>query len=119
MQIEPSSGSQVIRVKQVGLGSEWVNSLKVICSMLATFTSMIVRRNPERAAPKFRLNDSCSVSNARIWSLETRSGRLKSYSRISTSSASGRRSRVKTAGPVSTSGAGSDSTAASRASTSF
>ena len=47
----PSSGAQEIRLKQVGLGSEWVNSLKVICSMWATFTSTMVRRKPDSAAP--------------------------------------------------------------------
>ena len=76
--IVPSSGSQSISEKQVGLGSEWVNSEKVICSMPATLTSMIVRRKPESRAPNDRLKDSCRVSSARIWSLETRSGRLKS-----------------------------------------
>ena len=41
-------------------------------------TSTMVRRNPERAAPKLRANPSWRVWRARIWSLETRSGRLKS-----------------------------------------
>ena len=53
--------------------------------MLATFTSMIVRRNPDNDAPKLRAKPSCRFSSARIWSLLTRSGRLKSYGRISTS----------------------------------
>src|SRR5262245_20938948 len=55
---------------------------------------MMVRRKPERPAPKFRPKPSWRVWRERIWSLLTRSGRLKSYLRTSTPLRS-RRVRVK------------------------
>ena len=75
----PSRGSQLRRLKLVGLGSDMVNSAYVNCSTEINRTSTIVRRYPDREAPTFRAKASWRASRAVTCSLETRSGRFKSY----------------------------------------